>query len=123
MLLLDRFDREGEHRIGYISAMTLLEAQDGQPHDYTEIGEVLPPRFRLATGPCIRHQPEPGPCGAARDQRRRSLTGNQARTILREVAEAAEGWESVARRNGIPQAEIARFESTLNHTVNAVRLS
>ena len=51
------------------------------------------------------------------------LTGNQARTILREVAEAAEGWESVARRNGIPQAEIARFESTLNHTINAVRLS
>jgi serine/threonine-protein kinase HipA len=29
VLLLDRFDREGAHRIGYIIAMTLLEADDG----------------------------------------------------------------------------------------------
>ena len=42
VLLLDRFDREGAHRVGYISAMTLLEAQDGQPRDYTEIAEALP---------------------------------------------------------------------------------
>ncbi len=42
VLLLDRFDREGAHRVGYLSAMTLLEAQDGQPRDYTEIAEAIP---------------------------------------------------------------------------------
>lgn len=42
VLLLDRFDREGPRRLGYISAMTLLEARDGDPRDYTEIAEVLP---------------------------------------------------------------------------------
>lgn len=42
VLLLERFDREGANRVGYISAMTLLEGQDGQDHDYTEIAEVIP---------------------------------------------------------------------------------
>ena len=48
---------------------------------------------------------------------------NQARTIPHEVAEAAENWESIARRNGITQAEIARFEPTLSHAISAGRLS
>jgi serine/threonine-protein kinase HipA len=42
VLLLDRFDRDGAHRVGYLSAMTFLQAQDGQPRDYTEIAEVIP---------------------------------------------------------------------------------
>ncbi len=42
VLLLDRFDREHGRRVGYISAMTLLEARDGQPADYTDIAEILP---------------------------------------------------------------------------------
>jgi serine/threonine-protein kinase HipA len=49
------------------------------------------------------------------------LTDAQAHTVLREVAEAAGSWESVARRNGITPAEITRFEPTLNHTIDAVR--
>lgn len=51
------------------------------------------------------------------------LSDNQARTILREVAEAAENWDSIARRNGITQTEIARFEPTLSHTIDAVRVT
>ena len=178
VLLLDRFDREGAHRVGYISAMTLLEAQDGQPRDYTEIAEVLPenssaaiddlrqlwrriafsiaihntddhlrnhgflrrgsgwrlaPAFDINPNPELAVQRVTSVGGATRPADEVSallvyaegfgLTDNQARTILREVAEAAENWESVARRNGIVQAEIARFEPTLNHTINAVRLS
>lgn len=42
VLLLDRFDRQGTRRVGYVSAMTLLEAQDGQPRDYTELAEAIP---------------------------------------------------------------------------------
>lgn len=42
VLLLDRFDRQGSRRVGYLSAMTLLEAQDGQSRDYTEMAEVIP---------------------------------------------------------------------------------
>lgn len=41
VLLLDRFDREGDRRIGYISAMTMVEADDGSPRDYLEIAEAL----------------------------------------------------------------------------------
>ena len=29
MLIVDRFDRDGDHRVGYVSAMTMLEATDG----------------------------------------------------------------------------------------------
>jgi serine/threonine-protein kinase HipA len=42
VLLLDRFDRDGHQRVGYLSAMTMLEAQDGQARDYTEMAEVIP---------------------------------------------------------------------------------
>lgn len=44
-LLLDRFDREGSllegQRIPYMSAMTALQAQDGQTRDYAELAESL----------------------------------------------------------------------------------
>ena len=42
VLLLERFDRVDSRRIPYISAMTLLEAHDGDIHDYAEIAETLP---------------------------------------------------------------------------------
>jgi len=41
VLLLERFDRRDGRRVAYISAMTLLEAQDGDAHDYAEIAETL----------------------------------------------------------------------------------
>lgn len=41
VLLLERFDRQGAQRVPYISAMTLLGAQDGDVHDYIEIAEML----------------------------------------------------------------------------------
>jgi len=178
VLLLDRFDREGARRVGYISAMTLLEAQDGQSRDYTEIAEVLPEHssaavadlrqlwrriafsiaihntddhlrnhgflrhgsgWRLAPAFDVNPNPElaahrvttvGGATGPADEVNALllyaesfGLTDNRARTVLREVAKAAEDWEPVARRNGITQAEIARFAPTLNHTINAVRLS
>ena len=42
VLLLDRFDRDHSQRVGYLSAMSLLEARDGQNRDYTELAETLP---------------------------------------------------------------------------------
>jgi serine/threonine-protein kinase HipA len=41
VLLLERFDRDGAGRVPYISAMTLLEAKDGDARDYTEVAEAL----------------------------------------------------------------------------------
>jgi serine/threonine-protein kinase HipA len=41
VLLTQRFDRSGEHRIGYMSAMTALSATDGEAHDYLEIAEHI----------------------------------------------------------------------------------
>ncbi|GAB17038.1 hypothetical protein GOEFS_018_00700 [Gordonia effusa NBRC 100432] len=42
VLLVKRFDREGDRRVGYISAMTLLRASDGSRHDYLELAETMP---------------------------------------------------------------------------------
>lgn len=42
VLILERFDRDGENRLGYISAMTLVGADDGEVRDYTEVAEILP---------------------------------------------------------------------------------
>ncbi len=42
VLVVDRFDRTAEgHRIGYVSAMTMLEASDGEPRSYLEIAEAV----------------------------------------------------------------------------------
>jgi serine/threonine-protein kinase HipA len=42
VLVIDRFDRtRAGHRIGYVSAMTMLEASDGDRRSYLEIAEVI----------------------------------------------------------------------------------
>jgi serine/threonine-protein kinase HipA len=39
--IVDRFDRQGDLRVGYVSAMTLLEAVDGEPRSYLDLVEVI----------------------------------------------------------------------------------
>jgi serine/threonine-protein kinase HipA len=50
VLVVDRFDRTctGE-RIGYVSAMTMLEASDGEQRSYLEIAEVVDTTSARAT--------------------------------------------------------------------------
>ncbi len=41
VLIVNRFDREGDRRIGYVSAMTMLEASDGDVGSYLDIAAVI----------------------------------------------------------------------------------
>ncbi len=41
VLLVERFDRRGSRRIGFASALTMLEAVDGERRSYLEIAEVI----------------------------------------------------------------------------------
>lgn len=41
VLIVDRFDRHRDQRIGYVSAMTMLEANDGDQGSYLEIADVI----------------------------------------------------------------------------------
>lgn len=41
VLVVDRFDRRGDRRLGYVSAMTMLELGDGDRASYPEIAEVI----------------------------------------------------------------------------------
>jgi serine/threonine-protein kinase HipA len=51
VLVVDRFDRNAGNtqRIGYISAMTMLEARDGDTHSYLEIAEAIEQVSPVAT--------------------------------------------------------------------------
>jgi serine/threonine-protein kinase HipA len=49
VLIVDRFDRCGTARIGYASAMTMLEANDGDQRSYLEIAAVIEERSAAAT--------------------------------------------------------------------------
>ncbi|MDQ2875265.1 MAG: type II toxin-antitoxin system HipA family toxin [Actinomycetota bacterium] len=49
VLIVDRFDRHGAARIGYASAMTMLEARDGDQRSYLEIAAVIEERSTAAT--------------------------------------------------------------------------
>jgi serine/threonine-protein kinase HipA len=41
VFVVDRFDRDGERRIGYVSAITMLEATDGDRGSYVDIAAAL----------------------------------------------------------------------------------
>ncbi|MFG1911778.1 type II toxin-antitoxin system HipA family toxin [Kribbella sp. NPDC048928] len=41
VLVLERFDREAQNRVGYMSAMTMVQGTDGTPGDYLEVAETL----------------------------------------------------------------------------------
>lgn len=41
VLIIRRFDRDDDRRLGYISAMTMLEAADGDQRSYTEIAAII----------------------------------------------------------------------------------
>jgi serine/threonine-protein kinase HipA len=41
VLVIDRFDRSDSRRLGYVSAMTMLEATDGDDGSYLDIAEVI----------------------------------------------------------------------------------
>ena len=41
VLVVDRFDRSGAARIGYVSALTMLERGDGEGGSYLEIADVI----------------------------------------------------------------------------------
>lgn len=41
VLIVRRFDRAAEQRIGYVSAMTMLEARDGDTRSYLEVAEAI----------------------------------------------------------------------------------
>jgi serine/threonine-protein kinase HipA len=49
VLIVDRFDRLAAIRVGYASAMTMLEASDGDQRSYLEIAEVIEERSPAAT--------------------------------------------------------------------------
>ncbi|MGO8887669.1 MAG: type II toxin-antitoxin system HipA family toxin [Streptosporangiaceae bacterium] len=49
VLIVDRFDRRGSARIGYASAMTMLEARDGDQRSYLEIAAVIEERSAAAS--------------------------------------------------------------------------
>ena len=49
VLIVDRFDRRGAARIGYVSAMTMLEARDGDQRSYLEIAQVIEERSPAVT--------------------------------------------------------------------------
>jgi serine/threonine-protein kinase HipA len=49
VLVVDRFDRQGESRVGYVSAMTMLEAVDGEHRTYLDLVEVIEEESDRAT--------------------------------------------------------------------------
>nr|WP_232530908.1 HipA domain-containing protein [Microlunatus antarcticus] len=169
VLLLDRFDRRGATRVGYISAMTLLQSSDGVPADYLELAEALAEHgsavvadlgrlwrriafmlvinnvddhlrnhgfLRTASGwtlsPAFDLNPDPDP-GAARvttvgfvDDAEGALeqlvanagafrlTADHAAAVLDEVLRGTASWRTVARGNGLGEAELRRFAPALD---------
>ena len=49
VLVVDRFDRDGDIRIGYVSAITMVEARDGDHRSYLDIAGIIEQRSPAAT--------------------------------------------------------------------------
>ena len=164
VLLVERFDREGDRRIGYLSAMTLLGANHGDTRDYLELAEAIPevsadpqadvrelfrrivfsvavhntddhlrnhgflrrgagwrlsPVFDVNPNPSLR-TPRITTIGGALDPADEiatlvtasgvfGLSAVAAVAVIEHVGRVVSDWQAVARRNGIPAAQIALF--------------
>jgi len=49
VLVIDRFDRDDQRRVGYISAMTMLEVRDNDGRSYLEIADAIEQHSPRAT--------------------------------------------------------------------------
>jgi HipA-like C-terminal domain len=94
VLVVDRFDRSDSRRLGYASAMTVLEATDGD--DGSEA------RIDLLWGVASMFR----------------LTEVDAQTILGEVVNATGGWRGVADEAGLDGAAIDRMARAFVHEEN-----
>lgn len=172
VLLLRRFDRHNDQRIPFLSAMSLLNATDNEPHSYLEIADALRQNGAKADEDCAQlwrrivlnilvsntddHLRNHGflydPAGGWRlspvydvnpvpiDIKPRILTTaidevdgtaslelafevapnfglkpDKAKTIVREVGAAVQGWRKVASATGLSASEIERMASAFEH--------
>lgn len=174
VLLLDRFDRitgadaAEPGRVGYISAMTLLQHRDGESADYLDIADRLQEisaspkddarqlfrRIAVSVGlnntddhlrnhgflrgragwtlsPAFDINSNPDPDGrqttiagaeSAADEaeglrvagRACRLSSDEVAAELRRTADVIAGWRVAATRNGVRNAELSRFEPSLD---------
>lgn len=167
VLVVQRFDRTAEgRRIGYVSAMTMLEASDGEQGSYLDIAEIIENTsaratdelhqlwrrlvftvlvsntddhlrnhgflhergdvWRLAPAFDLNPNPQPGPTylsteiGDGADAATVAsalavagffrLSGDRARSILMEVAQAVGRWRAVAASHGLPEPAVAAMD-------------
>lgn len=144
VLVVDRFDRQGTTRIGYASAMTMLEATDGDQRSYLEVAGVIDDHLQnhgflhersdsWALSPAfdLNPNPEPGPkeLSTAIDfsDTRASidtlmdvaeyfrLNAAEATDALAQTTRAVGCWRAVAASHGLQQADINAMEPAFEH--------
>jgi len=91
VLIVKRFDREPttQERVGYASALTMLEAREGAQHSYLDLVLSVADFFRLAP--------------------------HEAHQQLAAARAAVGGWSRVAAAVGLDRAEISRMRSAFDH--------
>ena len=108
VLLLTRFDRANDgSRAGYSSAMTMLQLRDGAHGDYVDLVEILAEISAQA--------------GTDARQLFCRLTTVEARQELAHIAEAISRWREVATQNGVPEAQLTRFERSFEAGIATLR--
>jgi serine/threonine-protein kinase HipA len=174
-LVLDRFDRNGPTRIGYVSALTLVGGADGSTYDYLEVVEALTEHGsevkadlrelyrRIAFGLAINNTDDhlrnhgflraragwrlspvfdinptpnvgtPAQTSVAFESGTRRQRWDALRaaapefnlkpadgdTILADVANAVQGWRTIAIANEVGSADLDLFEDALSGLVAA----
>lgn len=172
-LLLDRFDRAGSIRRPFLSAMSMLGANDGDTRSYAEIADAirrhgaepdadcralwrrlvfnilisntddhlrnhgflyqglrgwrLSPVYDLVPIPAdiaprllsttVDYEGDPAASLDLALNRAEyfGLDDGEARVVVREVADAVDGWATVAEEQGIPDPEVDRMASAFEH--------
>jgi hypothetical protein len=97
VLVIDRFDCSGTARIGYASAMTMLEASDGdqRSYDYTDTRASVDALMSVAA--YFR------------------LDASDALEVLAEVTRAVTRWRTVAKSHGLLQQDLDAMEPAFEH--------
>ena len=129
VLILQRFDRRAGRRVPFLSAMSMLGADEREPRSYLDIADALrrhgaAPRRDLQElwrrARVLATSIDPGDPTASLDLALQTaeyygLDAKEARTIASEVAAAVARWRAVARRFGATRRDIDRMASAFEH--------
>jgi len=107
LLLITRFDREGIMRIPFLSAMSMIGADENQPHSYLELADAIRQHGADVRMDLKDLTVEVGDYFG--------LVEDDMRAVVTDLVNSISTWRDEARRIGVSAEEVNRMATAFEH--------